>query len=269
MNEPSHRDDSLLDQLATTLAVGGRLQGSPHHVEAYPDRRQEIGSHLESVRSRIDEAIQSCSRRETLDDLIEPEDGWEFVPHHMTEIDSLKRLRQHLDRLQDRLQHLARPRDFLGEADPIYQLDMSLTRCSARMVKRFELPGTRHDLQADVESDLCDFETLLNERLRLYPVAAGLQSAQSVDTTKIAPDPGSPPRNPTERVEEKSSEDFTGHLHQYRDVLRRVDGKIAAAEGDLPLQLFWRGVKHKYREEAARLGASMDRERILLSISDV
>jgi hypothetical protein len=49
-------------------------------------------------------------------------------------------------------------------------------------------------------------------------------------------------------------------FEQYRTVMRQVDRHIAEAEGDKPLQEFWRGVKHKYREEADRLSRRIGEE---------
>lgn len=46
-------------------------------------------------------------------------------------------------------------------------------------------------------------------------------------------------------------------MDEHHDILRRVDLHIAEAEGSPCLQGFWRGVGHKFREEADRSSMSI------------
>lgn len=234
MNETARRADMLLTQLTATLAVN-RLLERHTRLEAGPARYDAIGHHLGSVRSRIHEAIGSCARLESLGDLAETDDPWHPSPRHLTVIDSLRRLGDRLDRLVERFRALTPPHEGRGAADPLHKLDLALAECAGSMVHRFEDPGVRHDLQADLESDLCNFGRLMDERARL--------------------DPG-------------RGQDSSDTLVEYRDVLERVARHIVEAEGDPHLQRFWRGVERDYLAEADRLSVSISEELIPLSIID-
>ncbi len=269
MNEPRSHSSSFLHQLSTTLAVAGSAHARARASDAFPDHRGELDDLLISSRAELDRAIQACQRREWLDDARAPGDDACLIPRHLTEIDSLKRIRDHLDRLKARLGNLGVPRDNLGEIDPIRLIDEALVISARRLVRRFEVDDARHNLLADVEAELWRFEGFLQERIRLYPESIEASSSQAAAEIRPSGDAVYSPTGPTEEMPSVSADPASRLLDQYRDVLRKVDRQIMAAEGDLPLQLFWRGVKYKYREEAARLGPALDRERILLSIIDV
>lgn len=167
MKQPKSHAEFVFQHLTSTIAEQGQAEGHPHHAGAHPDRRGAIGHDLESVRSRLDEVIASCVHRESVGDVVESGDNWQFAPHHLTTIDSLKRLRQKVDSLATRVRSTVPPREGHGEADRWCWLDRAVAEAAAAMVQRFEASGSEHDLQANLQHDLRQLEHLLDERALL------------------------------------------------------------------------------------------------------
>jgi hypothetical protein len=163
MNEPIGHADSLLEHFATSLGGGGRLDGYVRRRAARSAHCDAISRHLASVRSSIDDAIDSCDRRESLGGATGSVYYWQDVPHHLTEIDSLQRLSRHLDRVVERFRRALPANETRGSIDVAYDLGDALAACASAMVRRFEVPNLRHDLQAALESDLRKFERLMDE----------------------------------------------------------------------------------------------------------
>jgi len=156
-------------------------------------------------------------------------------------------LRDHLDRVVERFRHAVPHGRTRGAADPMLSFELALVGCSAVMDRRFEVPDDRHDLLADLESDLRAFERLMDERALAYERAA----------RESRPAPGGhAPATGTEKAPGHQTPPPArgdvppGVLKEYPDVIQQVDRHIAEAAGDPPLQRFWRVVKVKYREEA-------------------
>jgi len=269
MNEPIRHTHPVLEQFTATIAGKGHLDGDTRRGEASPDRRDAVGRNLESVRSCIDEAIGSCVRRESQGDLIEVDDRGQFVPHHLTEIDSLQRLRHHLDRLATRYRAARSTGAVHVASDPLHARDLALAECAGAMVRRFEVPDVRHDLLADLEADLCHFERLLDEWALRDPEGGPEQHRGGADVTGEVPAAGRMEAARDDGARPGRGKDLFLTLEEYREVLRRVDRHIAEAEGNPPLQGFWREVKRKSREEADRLTRSIGEATIPLSMIEV
>ncbi len=212
------------------------------------DSRDAIRRRLEAVGSRIDEAIASCARRESLGDQVEAVAPWQFVPRHLTEIDSLRGLRNHLDHLAARLQRIIPLGNHPDSSDPIIKIDRALDECTRAMESCFEVPDVCHDLQADVESELCRFESLLDARALLYPEDGRHRPKDRPHDEWLGSAAGSMDATSDRGVQPEC----VRLLKEYRAVLRCVDGHIARTEADPPYQKFWRGVKQGYREEIER-----------------
>jgi hypothetical protein len=200
-----------------------------------------------------------CVRRESQGDQIEHCGSWGFAPHHLTEIDSLQRLKQHLDRLAARFRATGLISGFDGESDTLHALDLALVGSSASMIRRFESPGARHDLLADLESDMSDFERLLDERTLL------LAREECLRAKAVAACEGDVRRSdrpvPAQAVPARAgrSENHFRSFLKLLKVMRRVERRITEAEGDRPMQEFWNDVKRDYQQEAdqveSRIGA--------------
>lgn len=248
MNEPICPSDPSLEASTSHLAAERHLGVSPRGVEAALVCRDSIRRRLVVVRSRIDEAIHSCVRRESRENQVETVAPWPFVPRHLTEIDSLRWLRHHLDRLTARLRPIVSPVGPPGSPDPLQEIDLALAACAEAMANRFEGPDICYDLQAEIESDLRRFEQLLDERALVDP-ESGFQPPRDRPAVGRA---GLTSESMDARPGSGGCPDCVETLREYRDVLRRVDGHIAGAEADPPLRAFWCGVRQGYREEIER-----------------
>jgi len=164
MNDPTGVPHPSTEPVVSTLREGGHTKAHSSHDLANTDRGDPIKHRLEIVQSHIDRAIESCIRRESHSDDVETVAPWQFAPRHLTEIDSLRRLRLHLERLASRLRPARSRRGVPNPSDPHQKLDQELTECADTMIQRFEVSDTRHDLQASLEADMCKFESLLDER---------------------------------------------------------------------------------------------------------
>lgn len=161
MNASNHHADPSPAPVTTREGHHG---SHTRRAEAGADRHAAIARHLDAARACFDKVIASCLRHEARGDLNETDDRGRITPRHLTEIDSLRRLRGHLDRLAARFLHTAPRAKPYGEDDPLLVIEFALMGCAGALVERFEGPDHHHDLLADLEADLCTFERLLDER---------------------------------------------------------------------------------------------------------
>ena len=106
----------------------------------------------------------------------------------------------------------------------------------------------------------------MDERALLYSESGRQQFRDGPDLTGGARAVERMEAGQNDGARPERSKDSLRTFEEYRDVLRRVDSHIAEAECDPPLQGFWRGVGHEYREEADRLSRSIGEETVPLSM---
>src|SRR4051812_14681749 len=184
----------MLDRSAARIPGDGDPEGYIDRGACDCALRSIIRHHLEVARSSIEDAIASCIRRESQGDQVETDDHWHFVPHHLTEIDSLVRMKHHLKVLLARFhaaipliefRHASSPVDVV-RADSLHRLDIALVNRAAALAGRFEASEVGHDLMAVLEADLYEFELLLDERALLFSRGERRQVRGSTDYTVTA-----------------------------------------------------------------------------------
>jgi hypothetical protein len=155
MHEQKPRNLPWLDRLAVRIpGYGGYLERGNRRAD---DRvfREAVADRLHSARPKLEQAIRQCLDRGAL-----------------TEINSLERIAQHLDRLAERVRSAGSGSDdfyMLGhlpadKADPLQALDYALFDRADKVLAEFDAPDHDHDCLVRVEADLNDFERKLEER---------------------------------------------------------------------------------------------------------
>jgi hypothetical protein len=262
MNGSARHPDFPLEQFTATI-VG---ESGAERGRVGTDPRRGVVRHLDTVRAHLNEAISSCADLESRGDLVEIDDRWRFTPHRLTEIDSLQRLKGHLDRIEARLLTTYFPPEGHGATDALRTLDLAMLGLAESLARRFEEPASRHDLQADLESGLRELERLLDAHNQLFSDAARPRHEPPHDPAGALPAAETKPSAPPAADSLQSPGAVSCALDEYRDVLTRVDRHIVNAAGDAPFQGFWRGVRQRYREEIDRLLRSAGEARLAYSM---
>lgn len=264
MKDSAHHPDFSLDPFSA-IRVG---EHAADHGRAGHDPRRAIVRNLDVVRSHLDDAINSCAERESRGDLVEIDERWRSTPHRLTQIDSLLRLKAHLDRFEARLLTTYFPREGHGPSVPLRKLDLAMIERSGAMARRFEEPSNHHDLQADLESGFGEIERLLDAHNQIFSDAGRPHAEPPIDRAGGLPAVEPSPTAPAEGDPPGRLGSASCTIDEYREVLLRVDRHIVNAAGDPPLQGFWRGVAQRYREEIERLSRAAGAARFSLSAID-
>ncbi|WP_435005452.1 hypothetical protein P12x_003321 [Tundrisphaera lichenicola] len=253
MNDPTRHNVPLYDQLQESIS------GKVHTTRAGANFRwyQAIVQDLEAVRLRLDEAIVSCARRESQSDRVVFEEGGRIAHHHLTEIDSLGRLRNQLDRLVTRFRASFTAGIVPEVAGSARRIDLELAECVTVMKRRFQQSDVRHDFQADLASDLGLFERLLDDFALMHSDSENQHHQGGNGPTRGESTTGRTAHSPENSANSDPGGSPSQTLREYSEVLREVDRRIIEAQFDPPLQGFWRGVKQKFREELARISRPM------------
>ncbi|MBX6314981.1 MAG: hypothetical protein IRY99_18995 [Isosphaeraceae bacterium] len=152
---PRPRSLPWLERLAMRLPGYGGYQERGHRREAERILLDAIAARLRVARDQIDTAIRQCIEREAL-----------------SEINSLERIRQHIDRVADRLRLAEAGTDHfynvehLGpdKTDPLHVVDLELFETVEALAHRFEQPDLDHNRLAHIEEDLRKLEIKLDQR---------------------------------------------------------------------------------------------------------
>jgi hypothetical protein len=274
------RGRPAIDRTEPRIRGDGRAVSHIHRWASDRALCYAIEGHLETARFRLDEALASCDRRVSLAGRAEDDDRGQAPTHHRTDLDSLKRVRDRLDRIAARFQeamsctelrYLPGPLD-IARDDTLHGCDLALADVARALVRRFDEPGAPHDFRADLEWVLSDFERILDERARLHPRNERRQVPERPDRTgALHPAKGfgmaEGVRTRADRDEALSCafEEDLDALRQVDRALEQVDRCMSEARADRPLQEFWRGVQRDYEEEAHRLAQRIGREAIRLT----
>ena len=277
MNAPTSHGLPLVDRSAAPFPG---VDGSESPIHRWASDRAlyaAIGRHLGSARSRLEEIIAACVLHEPQTEPIEVDDRGQAAPRRWTEIDTLERLTQHLERVASRF-HEAMALTEVDDADgpldiartsSVHRLDLTLAERAGELDRRFVNPEVGQDLQAAIESDLCDFELVLDERAPLPSRDGRGRDTEKPDRTgAVRPAEGfgmaEGDRNRGGR-DEGLSDAFEEHINALRQAdraLRRIGRCVTEARGDPSLQGFWRGVKRDFEEEVRRLALQAGEEAI-------
>jgi hypothetical protein len=189
MHEQKPRNLPWLDLMAIRLPGYGGYLDRGNRRAADRALRDAIAKRLQEAQVLIDKAIRSCMDQDALG--IQPEikgleqegvkalqeiSAPERERHQLlTEVRSLERVRQHLERVLNRVKAAGSGTDDFyrsdrldaPKADALHAFDLELFDRSDAIVRRFHEADLKHDFLADVESDLTEFEQKLDDRTRL------------------------------------------------------------------------------------------------------
>jgi hypothetical protein len=156
MHEQRPRNLPWLEQLAVHIpGYGGYLERGNRHAA---DRalRDAIAKRLGVLRARLEQAIRGCVARGAL-----------------TEVTSLQRVEQHLDRIIQRIRAAGSGTDAFyqhaelkaAEADSLHAFDLALLERAEALVQQFDGdPDLHHDFLANFEAELSQLDQKLDER---------------------------------------------------------------------------------------------------------
>ncbi len=160
-DNPAPRSNLLwLDRLTMSVPGYGGYSSQHQRRAAAFALRDAVLRRLVSIHEGIEQAKRSCQEQDA----------------HVG-VASLERLEQHLDRIIDRVKALGTrietfytgPDLELKHVAPIHGADFALLNKADAIVRHFEHPQPSHNLLADLEGDLNEFEGILDGRaLMLY-----------------------------------------------------------------------------------------------------
>jgi hypothetical protein len=125
--------------------------------------RQAVIHRLKAMRSRLQEAIQQCTSRET-------------SAQATTHVGTLERVTGHLDRIIERVKsgdtRIEASYDELKvgpeKANFLHAAHLALFEQAEEMVRHFDAPDIHHDRLPHLEADLHEFERRLDEKAAIY-----------------------------------------------------------------------------------------------------
>jgi hypothetical protein len=159
MSHPHHtRNLAWLDRLAVVVPGYGGYHRREDRLNAVFALRDAMTRRLEALKLDIRDAIQGCLDHEAL-----------------SEIGALERIDLHIDRIFERVKHVAHGTEafYAGpdidhhRLEPLYELDHTIIETAEHLATHFRKPDRSHDRLAEIQNHLTQLEHQLDERVRL------------------------------------------------------------------------------------------------------
>jgi hypothetical protein len=156
MREHTPRNLPWLEQLAIHIPGYGGYLDRGNRLAADRALRDAIAQRLGVLRTRLEQAIRGCVDRNAL-----------------SEVNSLTRVEQHLDRITQRVRAASSGTEAFyqapdlkaAEADSLHAFDLALLERAEALVEQFDNdPDLHHDFLANFEAELSHFDHKLDER---------------------------------------------------------------------------------------------------------
>lgn len=277
---PDDQAPSRLNRMAAPIAGDGRVENPIHRWAAERAACSTIDGHLSTARSHLDYAIAASAHGEFLRQEEESGGGrGRSVLHSTPEPASLERLRAGLDRVATRFRGVTSRIEVrftssavdIGCEEPRQRIERVLAERARTMAGRFDNAELGPDVLDGLESDLSEFERVLDDYAVLLYLGERSGPTQRSERTGEARFAGGPGGDEALWIREprrgSSANDFgepLDNLCQVDQSLQQLDRCIARARGDPPRQKYWRGVERRYREESDQLTRRIGQEAIRL-----